>query len=65
MRVTAIPMDQITEQDFKDFVEVRNGGLTNMMMTANVSALSGLSRETVMGILTNFDALSDKYPGIA
>lgn len=65
MRVTATPMENITEQDFKDFVEVRNGGLTNMMMTANVSALSGLSRETVTGILTNFAALDKKYPGVA
>lgn len=65
MRVSAAPMDTITEQDFKDFVEVRNGGLTNMMITVNVSALSGLSREKVMGILTNFGALDKKFPGIA
>ena len=65
MRVSAAPMDTITEQDFKDFVEVRNGGLTNMMRTANVSDLSGLSSEKVKCILTNFAAMCEKFPGIA
>ncbi len=52
---------EITEEDFKDYEEVRLGGRTNMFHLTNVAALSGLSRERIICIMENYTELKEQY----
>ena len=54
-------IDEISQQDYDDFIEVRDSGRTNMFNTTNVSFLSGLTKEQVRCIIANFDELTKKY----
>jgi hypothetical protein len=64
-RLTATPLKEITEAMFKAYVKVQMSGRTNMWDTATVSVLSRiLSREDVLGIITNYETLSNKFPKV-
>ena len=52
---------EISQEDFNDYEEVRLSGATNMFMIGNVCMLSGLSREKVKAIMSNYDKLSEEY----
>ena len=56
---------EITKEEFEAYVKVQQSGVTNMMMISDVSYLSGLSRETVLEIMHNYDALDKEYGAIA
>ena len=52
---------EITKEEFNAYERVRVGGRTNMFMTSNVSALSGLKKEKIISIMENYDSLKKKY----
>lgn len=45
---------KISEQDFQAYLKVQNSGKTNMFDLRNVVKLSGLSREKILEIMTNY-----------
>ena len=51
----------ITQEQFDAYVEVQESGVTNMFNVAVVSDYSGLSRQDIMTIMSNYSALQEKY----
>ena len=45
---------KITKEDFQAYLKVQSSGKTNMFDLRNVVKLSGLSREKVLEIMTNY-----------
>ena len=54
-------MEKITKEDFEAYVDVQMSGVTNMFDVRTVSDLSGLEKEQIMTIMTNYGELQDKY----
>ena len=52
---------QITQDEFDAYVEVQESGITNMFNVSVVSDYSGLSRDKIITIMSNYDTLNDKY----
>ena len=52
---------EITQDDFQAYEDVRESGVTNMFNTAVVSDYSGLSREKIIDIMSNYETLCIKY----
>ena len=51
----------ITQDEFDAYVEVQMSGVTNMFNVSVVSDYSGLSREKIIDIMSNYEALCIKY----
>ena len=51
----------ITQEEFDAYEEVRQSGVTNMFNVSVVSDYSGLSREKIIDIMSNYEILSIKY----
>ena len=51
----------ITQEEFDAYVDVQMSGITNMFNVSVVSDYSGLSREKIIDIMSNYDILSIKY----
>tara|TARA_R110000850_G_scaffold168891_1_gene294000 strand:- start:394 stop:573 length:180 start_codon:yes stop_codon:yes gene_type:complete len=49
--------------DFMKYEDCRTSGVTNMFDVRNVTALTGLSKEQIMEIMTNYGTLKEKYDG--
>ena len=45
---------QITKEDFQAYLKVQTSGETNMFDLRNVVKLSGLSREKILEIMSNY-----------
>ena len=54
-------MEKITEEQFEAYVDVQESGVTNMFDVKTVGELSGLEKEQIMTIMTNYGELKDKY----
>ena len=54
-------MNEITREDFESYVDVQESGVTNMFDVRTVGQLSGLEKEQIMTIMTNYGELKDKY----
>ena len=54
-------MEKITKEQFEAYVDVQMSGVTNMFDVRTVSDLSGLEKEQIMTIMTNYGELQDKY----
>lgn len=54
----------ITKQEFEKYEAVRSSGVTNMWDVNRVQSLSGLSRDKIMAIMSNYGDLNKKYPGV-
>ena len=52
---------QVTQDEFDSYVEVQESGITNMFNVSVVSDYSGLSREKIIDIMSNYQALCIKY----
>ena len=52
---------QITQDDFNAYEEVRQSGVTNMFNVSVVSDYSGLNRNQIITIMSNYDTLAEKY----
>ena len=51
----------ITQDEFDAYVEVQMSGVTNMFNVSVVSDYSGLSREKIIEIMSNYEILYNKY----
>ena len=51
----------ITQEQFDAYVEVQELGITNMFNVQVVSDYSGLSRQDIMTIMSNYSELQKKY----
>ena len=51
----------ITQDEFDAYEDVRISGVTNMFNVSVVSDYSGLSREKIIDIMTNYEILNNKY----
>ena len=51
----------ITQEEFDAYVKVQMSGVTNMFNVSVVSDYSGLSRDKIITIMSNYDTLADKY----
>ena len=54
-------MTEITQEQFEAYEDVRESGVTNMFDVKTVSELSGLEREEIMKIMTDYGTLREKY----
>ena len=54
-------MTEITQEQFEAYVDVQESGVTNMFDVKTVSQLSGLEKEEIMTIMTNYGQLKEKY----
>ena len=54
-------MAEITQEQFEAYVDVQESGVTNMFDVKTVGELSGLEKEQIMTIMTNYGELKDKY----
>ena len=54
-------MSEITKEQFEAYVDVQKSGITNMFDVRTVGQLSGLEKEQIMTIMTNYGELKDKY----
>ena len=54
-------MTEITQEQFEAYVDVQESGVTNMFDVKTVSQLSGLEKEQIMKIMTNYGTLKEKY----
>ena len=52
---------QITQDDFNAYEEVRQSGVTNMFNVSVVSDYSGLNRNQIITIMSNYKTLHEKY----
>ena len=54
-------MENITQEDFQAYEDVRQSGVTNMFAVSTVSDYSGLSRNKIVSKMQNYSALREKY----
>ena len=54
-------MTEITKEQFEAYVDVQMSGVTNMFNVKLVGELSGLKKEEIVEIMTNYGTLKDKY----
>lgn len=54
----------ISKKDFEAYEEVRESGVTNMFMISTVISHSGLSRDKVKAIMSNYDVICKKYSDV-
>ena len=52
---------EITQQQFEAYVNVQMSGVTNMFDVRTVSALTGLDRNQITTIMSNYRELDKKY----
>ena len=51
----------ITQDDFEAYVDVQESGVTNMFNVSVVSDYSGLRKDQIIEIMTNYSELQEKY----
>ena len=56
--------DELTEDDFQAYEDVRQSGVTNMFMLPTVMSLSGLTKQQILCIMENYSELCLKYPNV-
>ena len=54
-------MVEITQEQFEAYVDVQESGVTNMFDVKTVGELSGLEKEQIMKIMTDYGTLKEKY----
>jgi len=57
-------LEEITEDDFQQYEDVRQSGVTNMFMVTTVIQLSGLTKQQILCIMENYSELCKKYPDV-
>jgi len=56
-----LTMSNITQEDFNAYVDVQESGVTNMFNVSVVSDYSGLRKDQIIEIMTNYSDLKEKY----
>jgi len=54
-------MENITQDEFNAYEDVRESGITNMFDVNTVSDYSGLSRDKIITIMKAYESLYRKY----
>ena len=54
-------MENITQEEFESYEDVRESGVTNMFDVNTVSDYSGLSRDKIITIMKAYESLYRKY----
>ena len=54
-------MNEITAYEFAQYETCRASGVTNMFDITNVMNITGLDKQTIMDIMSNYDYLRAKY----
>jgi len=57
-------IEEITEDDFQAYENVRQSGVTNMFMLTTVMSLSGLTKQQILCIMENYSELCLRYPDV-
>ena len=57
----AVILEMITQEEFDAYEDVRQSGVTNMFNVSVVSDYSGLSRDKIITIISNYNTLAEKY----
>ena len=52
---------EITQQQFKMYLNVQMSGVTNMFDIKTVSTLTGLDKGQILNIMKNYSSLKTKY----
>ena len=55
---------EITQEQFEAYVDVQMSGVTNMFDVRTVSALTGLDRNEITTIMSNYRELDKKFGDI-
>ena len=61
---TTLDWQEITQEEFQSYENVRESGVTNMYMVSVVEDLSGLEKDTIFEIMRHYSELNTKYPGV-
>jgi hypothetical protein len=56
-------LEDITEGEFRAYEEVRKSGISNMFYP-DARILTGLDRDTYLGVMKYYTELSEKFPGV-
>jgi len=51
----------ITPEQFENYVEIQQSGITNMMNVKYVSELTGLTKDECIYIMRNYETLSEDF----
>ena len=51
----------VNKEEFKAYEEVRQSGMTNMFVIDTVGTLSGLTKEVIMAIMSDYKELKEKF----
>ena len=54
-------MNEITAYEFAQYETCRASGVTNMFDITNVMNITGIDKQTIMDIMSNYDYLRAKY----
>ena len=54
-------MNEVTAYEFAQYETCRASGVTNMFDITNVMSITGLSKQTIVTIISNYSALYNKY----
>ena len=54
-------MNEITAYEIAQYETCRESGVTNMFDITNVMSITGLSKQTIVTIISNYSALYNKY----
>ena len=54
-------MNEITAYEFAQYETCRASGVTNMFDITTVKGITGLDKQTIMDIMSNYDYLRAKY----
>ena len=52
---------KITKSDFESYEKIRASGVINMFVVKGVSDLTGIPRDKIIHIITNYGSLSEKH----
>jgi len=52
---------EVSREDFKKYTDVQKSGITNMFDIGKVSDLSGLNRDKIKAIISNYEELENEF----
>ncbi len=56
---------EITQEQFQSYVNVQESGITNMFDVRTVSAISGLDRDQITNIMTNYSKYQKDFETVS
>ena len=56
---------EITQKQFQSYVDVQESGITNMFDVRTVSAISGLDRDQITNIMTNYSKYQKDFETVS